>query len=166
LIRSVVGLELAFDSGNRLQIREGHPGIVMMDGPSGFVRVEWFGVLNPSPDSDGWLVHESDIEEVVSRSWYFTGTKNRQRFLYPELVGECPKCHRGVVIPKMTSKRRRDNYRDFYGCSEFPQCDFVASQEFIDDAMEQAKSEPILEASDSRGLVQSCDRTTDWLAED
>ena len=38
-----------------------------------------------------------------------------------EIGVTCPKCHEGQVVERKTKKRRT-----FYGCSRYPECDFVS----------------------------------------
>jgi DNA topoisomerase-1 len=65
----------------------------------------------------------------VGRFGKFFGCSN-----YPKCGGtkpftlgiKCPKCNEGEISPKMTK-----NKRIFYGCTKYPDCDFIANYEPI-----------------------------------
>jgi DNA topoisomerase-1 len=50
----------------------------------------------------------------------FPDCKNTKPYVSEEL-GKCPKCGKGFVVQKKTKNRRV-----FYGCSEYPNCDWAA----------------------------------------
>ncbi|OHA49804.1 MAG: DNA topoisomerase I [Candidatus Terrybacteria bacterium RIFCSPLOWO2_01_FULL_58_14] len=69
----------------------------------------------------------------------------------------CPKCEKGEVIPRRSKRGRR-----FFGCSSYPDCDFVAWDQPIDERCPECGS---ILVKTVRGLVKCSDKTCRYRKE-
>ena len=64
---------------------------------------------------------------------------------------KCPKCQEGDIVEK---KARRGNF--FYGCSEYPKCDFTANYKPMDKKCPECGSSYLLEKTLKSGVYLVC----------
>lgn len=70
---------------------------------------------------------------------------------------KCPKCGKGEIIPRRSKRGRR-----FFGCSSYPDCDFVAWDQPIDERCPTCGN---ILVKTVRGLVKCSDKTCRWRKE-
>lgn len=66
----------------------------------------------------------------------------------------CPKCEKGEVVPRRSKRGKK-----FYGCSEYPACDFVAWDEPVDKKCPECQS---LLVKTKKGQVKCPSKTCDY----
>jgi DNA topoisomerase I len=85
--------------------------------------------------------------EFVSCSGY-----PKCKYIKQNTIGvKCPKCHEGDIVEK---KARRGNL--FYGCSEYPKCDFTANYKPVDKKCPECGSPYLLEKTLKSGVYLVC----------
>ena len=67
-----------------------------------------------------------------------------------ELDVDCPKCG-GKVLVKRSKKGKK-----FFGCSNYPDCDFVSWNEPVKDKCEECGSYMVLKYSKTKGKYVQC----------
>ena len=67
-----------------------------------------------------------------------------------ELDVDCPKCG-GKVLVKRSKKGKK-----FFGCSNYPECDFVSWNEPVKDKCEECGSYMVLKYSKTKGKYAQC----------
>lgn len=73
-----------------------------------------------------------------------------------EYVGvECPKCHKGQVV-----KRRSKKGRVFYGCDQYPECDFVTWEKPTGDICPECHEGYLVEHQTKKGTEILCSSKT------
>jgi len=81
----------------------------------------------------------------------YPACKSTKPILVPVGV-KCPKCDKGQVVEKRTKKGRI-----FYGCDQYPECDFVSWQKPVDEACPLCGSPYLLEKTTRKeGTVRLC----------
>ena len=63
---------------------------------------------------------------------------------------DCPKCG-GKVLVKRSKKGKK-----FFGCSNYPECDFVSWNEPVKDKCEECGSYMVLKYSKTKGKYEQC----------
>ncbi len=71
----------------------------------------------------------------------------------PLPLGKCPKCETGKIIEKKTQKRRG---KLFYGCTNYPNCDFVSWDRPTDTICPKCGKYMISKSSKSEGAYKVC----------
>lgn len=93
------------------------------------------------------VLRNGQYGEFVSCSGY-----PKCKYIKQNTIGvKCPKCHEGDIVEK---KARRGNF--FYGCSEYPKCDFTANYRPVDKKCPECGSPYLLEKTLKSGVYLVC----------
>jgi len=93
------------------------------------------------------VLRNGQYGEFVSCSGY-----PKCKYIKQNTIGvKCPKCHEGDIVEK---KARRGNL--FYGCSEYPKCDFTANYKPVDKKCPECGSPYLLEKTLKSGVYLVC----------
>src|SRR5271170_6378355 len=93
------------------------------------------------------LLRNGQYGEFVSCSGY-----PKCKYIKQNTIGvKCPVCHDGDIVEK---KARRGNF--FYGCSEYPKCDFTANYKPVDKKCPECGSPYLLEKTLKSGVYLVC----------
>ncbi|MFZ0662284.1 MAG: type I DNA topoisomerase [Acidobacteriaceae bacterium] len=93
------------------------------------------------------VLRNGQYGEFVSCSGY-----PKCKYIKQNTIGvKCPKCHEGDIVEK---KARRGNF--FYGCSEYPKCDFTANYKPVDKKCPECGSPYLLEKTLKSGVYLVC----------
>jgi DNA topoisomerase-1 len=93
------------------------------------------------------VLRNGQYGEFVSCSGY-----PKCKYIKQNTIGvKCPKCHDGDIVEK---KARRGNF--FYGCSEYPKCDFTANYKPIDKKCPECGNPYLLEKTLKSGVYLVC----------
>jgi DNA topoisomerase I len=93
------------------------------------------------------LLRNGPYGEFVSCSGY-----PKCKYIKQNTIGmKCPKCHVGDIVEK---KARRGNL--FYGCSEYPKCDFTANYKPVDKKCPECGSPYLMEKTLKSGVYLVC----------
>ena len=93
------------------------------------------------------VLRNGQYGEFVSCSGY-----PKCKYIKQNTIGvKCPKCHEGDIVEK---KARRGNF--FYGCSEYPKCDFTANYKPVDKKCPECGSSYLLEKTLKSGVYLVC----------
>ena len=93
------------------------------------------------------VLRNGQYGEFVSCSGY-----PKCKYIKQNTIGvKCPKCHEGDIVEK---KARRGNF--FYGCSEYPKCDFTANHKPVDKKCPECGSPYLLEKTLKSGIYLVC----------
>ncbi|MGC2215673.1 MAG: type I DNA topoisomerase [Silvibacterium sp.] len=93
------------------------------------------------------VLRNGQYGEFVSCSGY-----PKCKYIKQNTIGvKCPKCLEGDIVEK---KARRGNF--FYGCSEYPKCDFTANYKPVDKKCPECGSSYLLEKTLKSGVYLVC----------
>jgi DNA topoisomerase I len=93
------------------------------------------------------VLRNGQYGEFVSCSGY-----PKCKYIKQNTIGvKCPRCHEGDIVEK---KARRGNF--FYGCSEYPKCDFTANYKPVDKKCPECGSPYLLEKTLKSGVYLVC----------
>jgi DNA topoisomerase-1 len=93
------------------------------------------------------VLRNGQYGEFVSCSGY-----PKCKYIKQNTIGvKCPKCHEGDIVEK---KARRGNL--FYGCSEYPKCDFTANYKPVEKKCPECGSPYLLEKTLKSGVYLVC----------
>jgi DNA topoisomerase I len=93
------------------------------------------------------LLRNGPYGEFVSCSGY-----PKCKYIKQNTIGmKCPKCSVGDIVEK---KARRGNF--FYGCSEYPKCDFTANYKPVDQKCPECGSAYLMEKTLKSGVYLVC----------
>jgi DNA topoisomerase I len=93
------------------------------------------------------VLRNGQYGEFISCSGY-----PKCKYIKQNTIGvKCPKCHEGDIVEK---KARRGNF--FYGCSEYPKCDFTANYKPVDKKCPECGSPYLLEKTLKSGVYLVC----------
>ncbi|MGC2164132.1 MAG: type I DNA topoisomerase [Silvibacterium sp.] len=93
------------------------------------------------------VLRNGQYGEFVSCSGY-----PKCKYIKQNTIGmKCPKCHDGDIVEK---KARRGNF--FYGCSEYPKCDFTANYKPMEKKCPECGSPYLLEKTLKSGVYLVC----------
>ncbi len=93
------------------------------------------------------MLRNGQYGEFISCSGY-----PKCKYIKQNTIGvKCPKCHEGDIVEK---KARRGNL--FYGCSEYPKCDFTANYKPVDKKCPECGSPYLLEKTLKSGVYLVC----------
>lgn len=93
------------------------------------------------------VLRNGQYGEFVSCSGY-----PKCKYIKQNTIGvKCPKCHEGDIVEK---KARRGNF--FYGCSEYPKCDFTANYKPVEKKCPECGSPYLLEKTLKSGVYLVC----------
>jgi DNA topoisomerase I len=93
------------------------------------------------------VLRNGQYGEFISCSGY-----PKCKYIKQNTIGvKCPKCHEGDIVEK---KARRGNL--FYGCSEYPKCDFTANYKPVDKKCPECGSPYLLEKTLKSGVYLVC----------
>lgn len=93
------------------------------------------------------VLRHGQYGEFVSCSGY-----PKCKYIKQNTIGvKCPKCHEGDIVEK---KARRGNL--FYGCSEYPKCDFTANYKPVEKKCPECGSPYLLEKTLKSGVYLVC----------
>ena len=95
----------------------------------------------------GWTHPEGRFGEFTSCSGYPECKYIKQNFIGMK----CPQCKEGELVEK---KARRGNF--FYGCSEYPKCDFTSNWKPIDEKCPECGHPYLVEKILKSGPVIAC----------
>jgi DNA topoisomerase-1 len=74
------------------------------------------------------------------------------KYIKQNLIGvKCPKCDAGEIVEK---KARRGNF--FYGCNQYPKCDFTAPNKPVDEKCPECGSPYLMEKTNKEGTFLVC----------
>jgi DNA topoisomerase I len=93
------------------------------------------------------VLRNGQYGEFISCSGY-----PKCKYIKQNTIGvKCPKCNEGDIVEK---KARRGNL--FYGCSEYPKCDFTANYKPVDKKCPECGSPYLLEKTLKSGIYLVC----------
>jgi DNA topoisomerase-1 len=103
------------------------------------------------------VLRNGQYGEFVSCSGY-----PKCKYIKQNTIGvKCPKCHDGDIVEK---KARRGNI--FYGCSEYPKCDFTANYKPVDKKCPECGNSYLMEKTLKSGVYLVCPNNKKPSADD